>query len=209
MKPETKALLNEIGYQQALLCNRSLMFWSWAPSAHGGNLFKNKTEAGECRKSISDLEEALRSVPERLLELIESEARSSEDWDNGRSPLVDVVCAIGAVRDMSEREYKEKWKGRGPSPKLAAQDTAVKLAEIYVLGRGEMPGSGATHEGDPSGHFPKFVERFFGLEGIDANFRAACKHAIKWLKADNKREFKRLISMRERKGRKAPLVDSR
>lgn len=45
MKPELKDILDGIGYSEALLYDRSLMFQFWEPKERGDRYFKDKDEA--------------------------------------------------------------------------------------------------------------------------------------------------------------------
>jgi len=80
------------------------------------------------------------------------------------------------------------------------------MAEIYVLGRGEMPGAGEDSDGNPSGKFTKAVAEVFRLSGISARPRAPASRAVKWLKENDSKEFKRLMNLRATGGRQLSLL---
>ena len=206
MKPDLRAILNEIGYSRAIQHNRSLFFIGWEPNDRGSQLFRDKAEAFEDLKSLRRFSEALGTMSPNLLKLLNDHSKNSEDWEQGRDPLIDLAFAAGDLADMAEKENHQTWSGRGASRRPAGEDIALHMAEIFVLGRGKMPGSGAKSGGEPSGVFPQAVHDVFRCIGIPDNFRRPCQKAVAWLKADDHREFKRLMQLREAKGRRISLI---
>jgi hypothetical protein len=208
VKPEIKAALNQIGFAYALGIDRSLAFHVWKPSERGSKLYSSKPEAGKARKAFDALAEDFADLPDRCWELLDQHSRSSEDWDNSRNPLSNVILALVDLRHMTEAEVQNAWDdlSRGSSRQHAANETAAVIAKIYVLGKGEMPGSGSDHLGRPSGDYAKTVDTIFNLAGYSDNYRAPCDRAVKWLKANNRREFNKFMHMRATGGRRISIV---
>lgn len=208
MKPEVRRILDKIGYSQALQCSRSLWLHSWEPNDRGNRLFENKVEAKDSLRKLHEITALFQETSPHLLNLINDHAKNSVDWDQGRDPLVDVAQAIGGLIGMAGKENNSIWDGHGASRRIAAEDIAKDMAQIYVLGLGKMPGSGAKSDGSPSGRFPKAVYQVFLELNRPDNFRRPCKQAVAWLKADDRKEFKRFIHQRELRGRKLSLFGS-
>ena len=204
MKPELLPVLNGIGYQKALMLDRSLAFLMFEPGQRPG-LYKDKTEAKEAHNALEGLRAALLNLPDHALELLEGSSKYSEDWDSGRSPLQNVADGLGRLLEYSEDERARDWSGRGPSRSLVADETARWLAKIFVLGLGEMPSAGES-QGEPSGRFTKAVADVFKLASFKERPREPAHRAVAWLKANNQEEFSKLIKVRETGGNIVSLL---
>lgn len=201
MKPELKAILDGIGYSEALLYSRSIIFQFWEPGERGHRYFKDKAEAKGSLESLTKLTELLLAASPHLINLINDHSKSSQDWDRDRDPFYDVAHAIVDLKFLAELETSMIWDAGGASRRVAGEDIARHMAKVFVLGMGKMPGSGAKDGGSPSGPFPQAVHDVFHSIGIPDNFRRPCKKAVAWLKADDYREFNRLLLLRNTRGR--------
>lgn len=148
----------------------------------------------------------LQEIPPHLFNLINDQSKNTEDWNQSRDPLLDVASGVIDLTALAELENIRIWNGRGASRRVAGVDIAKHMAEVFVLGIGKMPGSGAKHNGDPSGLFPNAVDDVFRCIGIPDNFRRPCQEAVAWLKADGNLEFDRMMQIRRAEGRSISLM---
>lgn len=207
MIPEIRTILNSIGYAKACRLDRALTFLYWEPTEYGNRHFKSKEEAAQNIEHLRKLSQLLQNMPPRLVGLINNQSKTSDDWDSGRDPYFDVAYGVVELLTMAENESTLIWNGKGASRRPAAEDIAKHMAKIFVLGMGAMPGSGAKENGEPSGPFPTAVRNVFHSMGLADNFRRPCIKAVKWLKADEEREFNHLMMRRKANGAQVPLID--
>ncbi|MEH6646299.1 hypothetical protein [Sulfitobacter sp.] len=206
MRPELEKILKEIGYTEALAYDRSLAFQFWEPNERGNRHFKDKKEAEEGTKHLRKITDLIQSTPPYLLALINDHARRAEDWETSRDPLFDVAFAVIELTALAQTEKDLIWSGPGASRRIAGLDIAKHLARIFVLGRGQMPGSGAKVDGEPSGDFAIAVAEVFNFLNFPDNFRRPCREAVAWLKADDYREFNQMMQMRATNGKGISLI---
>lgn len=206
MKPEIRAVLENIGYTRARLYNPSLVFSAWEPTQRGDRLYKGKQEANVCKKALGSLLQALETCPLHVQQIVSSHSKISTDWDEARDPFSEVIQAISELITMTDREFAEFWDSGGAPPRPAGEDIAKKMAEIYVLGMGKLPTVGANSDGDPTGRFSRAVAETFLLLGMPDNFRRPCRVAVDELKRDDNLRFEQLMRLRQNGERKWPWL---
>ncbi|WP_299636352.1 hypothetical protein [uncultured Ruegeria sp.] len=189
MSPEVRAILKRIGYERAMVKSGSLFLGSGFDN-YGGLAFNTKIEARDALEKLERLERALLDVPERVIELWDHHSRRSEDWDAGRNVLADVIFGLRGVIEFAENtigDPQSKKYGRNHS----ADAIAYNMAEIYVLGMGEVPdGKARSSEGKPTGDYTKAVQAMFDELGVKSvSFRQPCERAVKRLVASGHAEF--------------------
>ncbi|WP_170576240.1 hypothetical protein [Ruegeria atlantica] len=180
MSPGVLAILERIGYNRAKFKTASFFFPGF--DDYGGLAFSTKKEAREALEKLERLERALLDIPERVIELWDHSSRRSEDWDAGRSVLGDVINGIRDVKESAEsticNPHDNKY-GRNHS----ADEIAYKMAEIYVLGMGEVPdGKARSSDGKPTGDYTIAVQSMFeelNVKGV--SFRKPCERAVEKL----------------------------
>lgn len=209
MKPEILAVLNSIGYQQALVYDRSISLKYWDPEKSSSKIWPGKTQAHSGQKDIYNVFKALNDLPSHIVERWETLSKTTEDWDSGRSPFHDTLKGLVQLQQQSILEIETSWAGSGRSKDYRAYDTARKIAEIYILGTGKMPTKGADSEGAPTGEFCKAVDQVFRLAGYSANFRRFAEAAVDWVKENDNEVFNSLISLRNCKGQRMSILTGR
>ena len=143
MKPELLNILSRIGYHNACLYDHSLTFQFWEPVERGNRHFKDKQEAAECIQQLRKMTALLQEISPHLFNLINDQSKNTEDWNQSRDPLLDVASGVIDLTALAELENIRIWNGRGASRRVAGVDIAKHMAEVFVLGIGKMPGSGA------------------------------------------------------------------
>ncbi|WP_298854696.1 hypothetical protein [uncultured Ruegeria sp.] len=182
MKPEVRAILEKIGYNQAKRKTASLFFGSGFNET-GGLAFSNKATAREALKKIEDVEKALAELPESVLEIWGNNSRSTVDWDTNRCPLSDVIDGLLEIKSQAETAIVDPFENKY-GRNHAADEIAYKMAEIYVLGMGRVP-DGMARKGDdgkPSGDYTKAVQAMLDELGIkNVGARKPCERAVRKL----------------------------
>lgn len=205
MKPEIDAILNSIGWMKAKQVNRSLIFQCWEPNSRGNMYFTDKPGAKSGNKSLQKLEKAYSELPDSLRAKLNDQMKTSEDWDDGISPILTFDRALLTLLHHAKLEKERFWSGKGKSKNVNAYDIANQMAEIYVLGLGEMPTGGESayeqigQESDPKqagSRFSKAVKKMYKALDVTANFREPADNAIKNLQSDNFKRFSQLIKLR-------------
>ncbi|HSF93883.1 MAG TPA: hypothetical protein VLA52_02570 [Thermohalobaculum sp.] len=231
-----EAELNKIGRQTAKLINRSLLFGP--PDELGGLMFREKNkrigldEAAAAEQELADLAAANsnlgrtieRVCPERRA-LINHALACPEERETGEyvDRLDTIYHVMGhALAECIEvamdamRPEVETFHSKIGRPRIErAYRVAEQLAEIYVLGLGEMPeyqsirqhhapGEHNTAQSDkPTTLFGCVTENVYEILGIPGGTRTPCEQAINNLEGDR---FEALMTLRRLRGRRLPLM---
>ena len=168
-----------------------LMLFS-LPDERGGLLFKDHTEARKSQHALDNLIKAMenfKAAERRLADqqrlMINWAVAEPEDYETGkldnhlRMIFDKFSLSISMVKDETEREIKECWSKRRRPTVHRAYRVAAKLAEFYVLGKGEVPVYTENRDPpEPTSLYGKTTRRVFDLLRITSLTRRPCKAAI-------------------------------
>lgn len=179
MKPEVKAILDSIGFENAKAYSKSLFDFVGIDRS-GGVAFSSKREAKEARAAIEALARAIDKLPPHVRELWDHHSRRSIDWDEDRSILQDVIYGLAEIEGLAEHAIEDPWGSFTGSRDRRADAIAYRMAEIYVLGLGEIPhGKARSTDGSPNGRYTRAVQDMFEALGLNkVSFRVPCERAV-------------------------------
>lgn len=193
MKPETRAVLNEIGWQTIVEKYPTTAIDFIQTLVPRPGLQQARGDLGQIedvRKAIAQLSQAISALPERLVSEIDHWSASKNELEEGIPALLQDALRSSSKVLIGLEVSKQSTEGLiskvGPgstSPRTgkirgarsrpgddAAYQIAIALSEVYLLGCRKRPTAGKNAKisevaAQPNGLFQKTLKRVLEIEG--------------------------------------------
>lgn len=160
-------------------------------------LAKGKTAAKQVKDLFLTLPDSIQyELEDNSLAIMPQLADSEPDVPGDRRDMVDLLEAleqdfatqydlmkINLEAAIHEIDPNRLPGAGGRRPKLESNLVALKVGEIFIALRGELPTTGTNYDGGPSTLFARIVSEVFNILSIDEEFRKPCQRAVSILKS--------------------------